>query len=158
MENNKNTNWEKSVAAIVINENKVLLTRHTYGDGKGKLIIPGGYINHNETPEDALKREVFEETGVVVEPLEIVGVRFNLKDWYIVFTAKYVSGIAKSDCYENDEVVWIDINEAVKRSDVPDLTIKLLSGVINNKYGGLEKVEYEGSMKNGPYSLYGMEK
>lgn len=73
MENNNNINWGKSVAAIVIKENKVLLTRHTYGNGKGSLIIPGGYINNNETPEDALKREVFEETGVNVEPLEIVG-------------------------------------------------------------------------------------
>lgn len=40
----ENTNWEKSAAGVVIKDGKVLLARHTYGAGKGKLIIPGGYI------------------------------------------------------------------------------------------------------------------
>ena len=30
---NENTNWEQSVTAVVIKENKVLLARHTYGGG-----------------------------------------------------------------------------------------------------------------------------
>lgn len=29
------TNWGQSVAGVVIKENKVLLARHTYGNGKG---------------------------------------------------------------------------------------------------------------------------
>ena len=44
--NNENTNWEQSVAGVVIEDNKVLLARHTYGNGKGMLIIPGGYVNY----------------------------------------------------------------------------------------------------------------
>ncbi len=31
----ENTNWEQSVAGVVIKDNKVLLARHTYGNGKG---------------------------------------------------------------------------------------------------------------------------
>lgn len=38
----ENTNWEQSVTGIVICQGKVLLARHTYGTGKGKLIVPGG--------------------------------------------------------------------------------------------------------------------
>ena len=38
-----NTNWGQSVTGVV----KVLLARHTYGGGKGKLIIPGGYVEKN---------------------------------------------------------------------------------------------------------------
>ena len=35
-----NTNWGQSVTGVVIHEGKVLLARHTYGGGNGKLIIP----------------------------------------------------------------------------------------------------------------------
>ena len=89
------TNWSQSVTGIVIREGKVLLARHTYGDGKGKLIIPGGYVQKGEYPWDALKREYLEETGVLIEPKRLVGVRFNLKDWYLAFSAEYFSGTAK---------------------------------------------------------------
>lgn len=157
MGNEENTNWGQAVAGIVLKENKVLLVRHTYGVGKGKLIVPGGYVKYNETPQDAVKREVLEETGVEVQPLNIVGIRFNSKDWYVIFTAEYIKGEARSDGEENSEAVWIDVNDAVKREDVPDLTKKLLLGVINNKENAFRNVPYEGSKKNGPYSFYGLE-
>ncbi|ADL52283.1 NUDIX domain-containing protein [Clostridium cellulovorans] len=156
MVNEENTDWGKSVAGIVIKESKVLLVRHTYGAGKGKLIIPGGYMKLNETPTDAVKREILEETGVTVEPLEVVGIRFNFKDWYVIFTAKYIGGEAQSDGDENSEAVWIDINEAVTRADVPDLTQKLLISVIDNNGKGFKDIPYDGSEKNGPFSLYGL--
>lgn len=38
----KNTNWQKSVCAVVLREGKVLLARHTYGAGKGCLSPPAG--------------------------------------------------------------------------------------------------------------------
>ncbi len=64
----ENTNWCQSVGGIVLKGNEVLLVRHTYGAGKGKLIIPGGYVKVNETPQEALCREVLEETTVVAKP------------------------------------------------------------------------------------------
>ena len=54
---NGNTNWSQSVTAVVIHEGKVLLSRHTYGAGKGRLIIPGGYLNHGEKIGRASWRE-----------------------------------------------------------------------------------------------------
>jgi len=88
---NENTNFGQSVTGVVIKDNKVLLARHTYGSGNGKLIVPGGYVNFGETPQDALRREYMEETGVVVEPKDIIGIRFNTHDWYIAFNAEYIS-------------------------------------------------------------------
>lgn len=60
----ENTNWCQSVGGVVLKDGKVLLARHTYRAGKGRLIIPGGYVQMGESPEDALKREFFEETGI----------------------------------------------------------------------------------------------
>ena len=36
----ENTNWFQSVTGIVIKDGKVLLAKHTYGPGKGHLIVP----------------------------------------------------------------------------------------------------------------------
>lgn len=151
--NSENTNWSQSVTGIVIKGNKVLLARHTYGAGKGKLIVPGGYVNIGETPQEALVREYLEETHITVKPAEIIGIRFNMHDWYIAFRAEYVSGEAASDNDENSEVIWLDVDAALSADDVPDLTKKLIESAVSGK-DGLGFREYQGSTKNAPYSLY----
>lgn len=148
-----NTNWGQSVTGVVIKEDKVLLARHTYGGGNGMLIIPGGYVNVGETPQDALKREYLEETGIHVEPKEIIGIRFNMHDWYVVFRAEYIAGEPHSDGDENSEVLWLAINDALTRDDVPELTKKLIESAVSNK-SGLQYKEYIGNTKHAPYSLY----
>lgn len=75
--------YTQSVTGIVIRDHKVLLARHTYGVGKNRLIVPGGYLEPGETPQEALRREYLEETSIVVEPKEVIGIRFNQKDWYV---------------------------------------------------------------------------
>lgn len=149
---NSNTNWGQSVTGVVIHEGKVLLARHTYGGGAGKLIVPGGYVEWNETPQDALVREYLEETGIRVEPQSIIGIRFNMHDWYIAFRAGYVSGTPISDGDENSEVVWMEVAEALAREDVPDLTKKLIQSAASGK-DGLELTPYE-SNSHPPFSLY----
>ncbi|MDE6413737.1 MAG: NUDIX hydrolase [Eubacterium sp.] len=147
-----NTNWGQSVTGVVIHNGKVLLARHTYGAGIGKLILPGGYVDYNETPQDALVREYLEETGVTVKPKNIIGIRFNMHDWYVAFKAEYVSGTPRSDNDENSEVVWIEIEEALQRNDVPDLTKKLIQSAVSDTKG-LTFSEYE-SNSHPPFSLY----
>ena len=150
---NGTTNWGQSVTGVVIKENKVLLARHTYGGGAGLLIVPGGYVNEGESPQEALVREYMEETKVTVKPLDIIGIRFNMHDWYIAFRAEYVSGEATSDHEENSEVLWVDVEEALTREDVPELTKKLIESAVKQE-AGLHKEEYNGSTKHGAYSLY----
>lgn len=156
MENN-NTNYGQSVTGVVIKDGKVLLARHTYGGGAGKLIVPGGYVEYGETPQDALVREYLEETGVKVKPGNIIGIRFNMHDWYVAFRAEYVSGTPRSDGDENSEVVWIDVEDALTREDVPDLTKKLVESAVSGEKG-FECIEYKGSAKHNPSSFYGLEK
>ncbi len=146
---NGNTNWSQSVTAVVIRDGKVLLGRHTYGAGAGKLIIPGGYLEYGESPQEAVIREYLEETNVAVEPKEVIGIRFSDKNWYVAFRAEYVSGEAKSDQDENSEVVWMDVEEALVREDVPDLTKKLIQCAMEPEKAFVE-IPYDG---NG--TLYG---
>ena len=149
---NGTTNWGQSVTGVVIKDNKVLLARHTYGGGKGKLIIPGGYLENGETPQDALRREFMEEVGVAVQPGGIIGVRFNAHDWYVVFRAEYVSGVARSDGDENSEVLWVDCQEVQARDDVPELTKLMVRSALRGD--GLERIPYDAEKQYS--SAYGM--
>lgn len=135
------TNWSQSVAGVCIRDGKVLLARHTYGSGKGKLIIPGGYVKFGEIPAETLAREYLEETGVTVRAGRLLGIRFNTKDWYAVFLADYVEGEARSDGDENSEVVWMDIEEALKDDTVPGLTKTMITRALTGE--GFELTPYQ---------------
>lgn len=150
----ENTNWSQSVAGVVLNDGKVLLVRHTYGVRKGRLIVPGGYVLLEESAEDAVRREVMEETGVTVEPEGVIGVRFNHKDWYVAFRCRYVSGEARSDQDENSEAIWMDVDAALSSEELPDLTRKLIACAASG--GIMQKIDYDGTTKYGPYSFYGV--
>lgn len=154
MENN-NTNWCQSVAGVVIKNGKVLLARHTYGNGKGLLITPGGYVEYGESPVDAVKREFMEETSVQVEPEKIIGIRFNAKDWYVVFSAKYISGTPTSDNDENSEVLWVDVDDALRREDVAEFTKSLIRCTMSDK-NGLTNLPYNGRTQNGKSYFFGV--
>ena len=57
------------VGAIILDEGKILLEKRKNSPGKGKWSIPGGLVELGESIEQAVIREVKEETGLdVVEP------------------------------------------------------------------------------------------
>lgn len=62
----------KVVAAIIIEDNKVFATQRGYGDFKGGWEFPGGKIEPNETPQEALVREIQEELETEIEVGELL--------------------------------------------------------------------------------------
>jgi nucleoside triphosphatase len=64
--------FRPSVYAIIEHEDQLLLIRSRHG---GKYALPGGGVELGERLEDALKREVMEETGIEIEIQQFVRVQ-----------------------------------------------------------------------------------
>jgi 8-oxo-dGTP diphosphatase len=60
------------VGAVVVDQGRVLLVQRGREPSKGKWSLPGGMLELGESLEEGVKREVVEETGLEVEPLELV--------------------------------------------------------------------------------------
>ncbi len=60
------------VGAVVVHQGRVLLVQRGTEPMKGQWSLPGGLIELGELLSEAVAREVLEETGLVVEPLELV--------------------------------------------------------------------------------------
>jgi ADP-ribose pyrophosphatase YjhB (NUDIX family) len=61
-------------AVCVDEQGRILLARRGIEPSKGKWDLPGGFLEEEEHPLDCLHRELREEAGVEIEPLELLGV------------------------------------------------------------------------------------
>ncbi len=83
------------VRGIVWNKaGELLLVRHNYGGRR--WFLPGGGHRGSESPEEAMVREMREETGLEVEIVGLVGVYFYTgwykRDHIYIFACRYVDG------------------------------------------------------------------
>ncbi|SBV96167.1 NUDIX domain-containing protein [uncultured Dysgonomonas sp.] len=70
-----------STIAIIINDDKELLVAtRAHEPVKGTLDLPGGFVDMEETGEEAVAREVIEETGLVVEKVDYL---FSIPNKYV---------------------------------------------------------------------------
>ena len=61
------------VAALVPRGGELLLIRRNNEPGRGRWALPGGYVERGEPVEEAVAREVLEETGLTVRVQGLVG-------------------------------------------------------------------------------------
>ncbi|MBQ9841639.1 MAG: NUDIX hydrolase [Clostridia bacterium] len=145
-----------TVCGVVEIKGKILLVRHTYGSAKDRILVPGGYVEENELPHIAVEREILEETGVVTKAKALISIQFKSKQWCPVFICEYISGTPKSDNYENSEILLLDIDEAINRKDITNMSRELLKIYKANKEKALTKNDYlakDSTEQN--YALFG---
>ena len=64
-----------SIDAVIIRDSKILLIKRGVEPFKGFWATPGGYVSWDESTEEAVAREVYEETGLSVTGTKLVCVR-----------------------------------------------------------------------------------
>ena len=82
----------------VTDAGEVVLLRRGIEPGYGAWAQPGGFLEVDETVTQAAVRETLEETGLVVEPGELVGIYSRLEAAVVVlvFEARIVGGVARA--------------------------------------------------------------
>ena len=59
---------------VLVDEEGIVLVKRLNEPFKDFWALPGGFVEYGETTEEAVKREVKEETGLEVEVLKLIGV------------------------------------------------------------------------------------
>jgi len=129
-----------AVGGVVIRGRRVLLVRRAKAPSKGQWAIPGGRVELGETLQEAVEREVFEETGVRVQAGEICHVfdvvrrddAGRVRFHYVIvdLVAEYVSGEPRA-ADDASEAGWLSPDE------LRDLTVNRNTRELLKKIGFL---------------------
>ncbi len=101
-----------SVSALVENEQgEVLLVKTHWRSDTWEF--PGGNVEEGESLDDAIVREVLEETGIAICPVGITGVYYNATSTLlsVVFATEFVSGELRIQPEEIMEAGFIKLTE-----------------------------------------------
>jgi ADP-ribose pyrophosphatase YjhB (NUDIX family) len=92
------------VAALIEDAGRVLLVLRDIEPGRGFWGLPGGYVDWDEHPQDALIRECMEEVQVRVEPLDLLAVQHIVMDDEGIVILPYRARLVEGAPVAGDEV------------------------------------------------------
>jgi len=123
---------------FIIKDGKIALIKKARGGYKGLLDIPGGGIEHTESPEDALKRELMEEAGVTVKNYQLLKATSRTFKWNvdekliedlhhigILYKVEVLEDTLKSDAdgLDSDGCNYYEISE-LKKSEITPFALE----------------------------------
>jgi len=108
------------VGAIIVRQEKVLVVRRATPPLKGDWSIPGGLVETGETTREAVVREISEETGLTIEPIELIEVferilrdRDSRVEYHFVvidYLCRIVSGVSRPGS-DVSEIRWARLDD-----------------------------------------------
>ena len=120
----------KVVAAIICNDmerkNKIFATARGYGDLKGGWEFPGGKVEPDETPQQALKREIMEELSTEIKVGELIDtIEYDYPTFHLsmdCFWAEVITG--RLELKEAEAAKWLTKDQLESVAWLPaDITL-----------------------------------
>lgn len=109
------------VAAIIKKEDKIFITRRSYGEFKDMWEFPGGKIEAGETKEEALVREIKEELELDINNLEyLTTVEYDYPNFHLImncFICEICGG--RLNLNVHNDAKWVSLNELSLQKWVP---------------------------------------
>ena len=121
----KTLNKRRSGRAIIFKEGK-MVAMYRERDGRQYYTFPGGGIEENETEEECVKREVFEEFGLTIEPLKMVYIYENERSLEYFFTCKWLAGNigdGAGEEYQADRNRGVYMQTEIEIANIPNLPL-----------------------------------
>ena len=131
-----NSGYNVGVGGAVVRDGELLLVRRASRHGRGNWQLPGGFIEPDETIEQAVLREVLEEAGVTAEVQGVLGLR-NRYDpesgngVYVVLLLRPVSGEPKADGQEVDRAEFFTLERIRELNPLPPVNWEIAQRVLS---------------------------
>ena len=119
-----------AVSAAIVRDGKILVVRRARAPAHGLYTLPGGVVEVGETLDEAVTREVREETGMTIEPVALAGFRESIvrderdrveRHFVILcFAARWQAGEPVLN-EELSEARWLDPHELANLPTTPGL-------------------------------------
>jgi ADP-ribose pyrophosphatase YjhB (NUDIX family) len=133
--------WDVGVTGAVVRDDKVLYVRRNYEPHTGTWTLPGGYVEHTETLDEAVMRELREETGIEVRVAGVVGVRTRWGEAggavLVIFRCELVTGEPHADNYEISAAEFFDADQITALKPVFPLSREIGLRVLRTDMVGL---------------------
>jgi len=121
----------KRVGAIVIREDRILLI-HRFKNGQEYWVLPGGGVEDDETLEEALVREVMEETSLnllsceILDMCEIDNCQHYLYRCELSEGTPEIGGPEKSNSNENNIYIleWVSAKKVFEMNNLYPIFLK----------------------------------
>jgi len=131
-----NKGYNIGVGGAVVRDHQLLLVRRASRHGRGNWQLPGGFIEPDETIEQAVVREVEEEAGVVGEVEAVLGLRSRYdpesgNGMYVILLLRPVRGEPIADGREVDHAAYFSLDEIRKLSPLPPVNWEIAQRVLS---------------------------
>ncbi len=135
--------WDVGVTGVVVRHSEVLYVQRNYEPSKGTWTLPGGFAEHTETLDEAVKRELREETGIEVLVKGVIGVRTRYTEKHgavlVIFRCELTAGELQADNYEISAAEFLDAEQIRALEPVFPLSREVgLRALANDSDGLLE--------------------
>lgn len=141
-----------TVLCMIYRDDEILLQNRVAENWPG-VTFPGGHVEQGESFVEAVKREMWEETGLSIEHPVICGV----KQYQSENDERYVVLLFKTDCFSGElvssregEMTWVKRNEINQYPIVPDF-VELLAVFDSEEY---QELIYRPNQKSDSVQLY----
>ncbi len=123
------------VAAIIKKDNHIMIAQRLKGDFAGQWEFPGGKIELNETPEQAIKREILEEMELDINVNEyLMTAEYDYPTFHLSMDC-FICSLNNEQLHLHDHIAikWISIFDNIENINWIPADVQIIK-TIQNKY------------------------
>ena len=131
-----NSGYNIGVGGAVVRQDRLLLVRRCSRHGRGNWQLPGGFIEPDETIEQAVVREIKEETCVDAEVTAVLGLRSRYdpesgNGIYVVLVLRPIGGEPQPDGREVDRAAYFTLDDIRELTPLPPVNWEIAQRVLS---------------------------